>query len=123
MRYREPERRSRRDLEADLGASSSDVVAAALMDCASFEPAEWAVDRILDASRDTRIDVVRAALAAIGVLARRLALPTDRRIWATLLRGLDDAELAGIAEDVVDDLELYGTTGRRGPDARFESDG
>ena len=123
MIYRESEDRPRAELEVDLSAASGEVVAAALLDCASFESADWAVARILGATRDPRKEVVRTALTALGVLARRRELPTDRRIWAALLHALDDPELVGTAEDVMDDLELYGTTGRSSHQAGRESDG
>lgn len=122
MMYREPSKRPRSELEVDLSASSGDVVAAALLDCANFESTDWAVERLLSASQDQRVEVARAAVTGFGAIARRLELPTDRRIWAALLRALDDSKLSGTAEDVIDDLELYGTVGLRSRRWRPESD-
>lgn len=80
MRYEEPQKRARLDLEVDLSAASSDVVAAALVDAAHHGDAEWAQQRLLVATSDQRLDVARTALLGFGILARRGALRSDRRV-------------------------------------------
>jgi len=109
--YREPESRSRAEVEVDLCAASVDVVAVALIDAAHFEDVGWAVDRMIEACADERIDVVRAALVGIAAIARRELLPTDRRVWRAILDASRIPEIAGVAEDVMDDLEIYGSQG------------
>jgi len=111
--YREPQRRPRGELEADLAAVSSDLVATALIDAAFFEDVEWAFEHLLRASGDHRPEIVRVALLGFGALVRRGELPTDRRVWEVLIRALEDPDLAGTAEDTIDDIEMYGTLGRR----------
>lgn len=121
MIYREPQRRDRAALEADLGATSPDIVAAALVDAAHYSDASWVIGYLLDAVEDSRDGVTKAGLAALAALARRGVMPSDRRVWQTVLRCLDHPDHAGLAEDVLDDLEVYGTAGSR--DRRPESGG
>lgn len=113
MRYEEPKPRPRHELEAELAAATGDVVAAALIDASQYESADWVVERLLLASGDDRREVVIAALTGFAALARRGELRTDRRIWRVLLRATDESEFAGVAEDTIDDLELYGMLGHR----------
>jgi len=116
MKYVEPQDRAEDELLRDLNDSSVGIVTRALMDCAHFRDGAWTVEHILPFLRDPRADVARTAVLAFGILAVRRSLPTDRRIWAALLAALDDPELAGTADDVLSDLEMFGTTGRSSPD-------
>ena len=111
--YREPEPVTRSQLEIDLSAASADVVADALISSAYFEEPSWALEQLLNASNDQRPDVIIAALMGFYAMARRGLLPTDRQIWRALLHAADNPDFAGVAEDVMDDLEIFGTTGSR----------
>lgn len=111
--YKEPEPVTRSQLEIDLSAASSDVVADALISSAYFEDPSWALEQLLSASNDQRPEVVIAAIMGFSAIARRGLLPTDRQIWRTLLDAADNPDFAGVAEDVMDDLEIFGTTGSR----------
>ena len=111
--YREPEPATRSQLEIDLSAASADVVADALTSSAYFEEPSWALEQLLSASNDQRSEVIMAALMGFSAIARRGLLPTDRRIWRALLAATDNPDVAGVAQDVMDDLEIFGTTGFR----------
>ena len=111
--YREPEPATRSQLEIDLSAASADVVADALISSAYFEEPSWALEQLLSASNDQRSEVIMAALMGFSAIARRGLLPTDRRIWRALLAATDNPDVAGVAQDVMDDLEIFGTTGSR----------
>jgi len=109
--YREPDHRGRSELEADLGAVSDEVVAVALIDAAHHASPDWAIEKLLVATGDDRPVVAKAAVVGIGALARREVLTADRRVWLALFRALEIPELAGVAGDTLDDIEIYGTVG------------
>ena len=111
--YKEPEPATRSQLEIDLSAASADVVADALISSAYFEEPSWALEQLLSASNDQRPEVIMAALMGFSAIARRGLLPTDRRIWRALLAATDNPDFTGVAEDVMDDLEIFGMTGSR----------
>ena len=111
--YKEPEPAARSQLEIDLSAASADVVADALISAAYFEEPSWALKQLLSASSDQRPEVVISALMGFSTIARRGLLPTDRQVWRALLDAADNPDFAGVAEDVMDDLEIFGTTGSR----------
>lgn len=121
MMYREPADRARAELEVDLAAASPEIVAAAVIDGAHFQAPEWVLGEMLAAIDDERAEVVRAGLAGLATLARRGKMPADRRVWRKVLLHCDHAEFAGLAEDVLDDMEVYGMIGAR--DRSSKSDG
>ena len=110
--YRETDSRSRSEFIAALASDQAGEVSTAIIDLAHHEDPEWALDQLLSLCSDTRAGVVKAALSGFGILSRRQVLPVDRRIWMTLLAKSADPAFSGIADDAMDDIEMFGMTGR-----------
>lgn len=105
--YSEPESRSRSEIEVDLAATDSAIVAQALVDAAHFIDGDWAEDRALESMRDDRPAVRRTAVVALAVLARRGVLRRDAGFWSAIEEAQADPGLVGTIDDLLDDIRIY----------------
>jgi len=109
LRYEETAPIARQAAESAIASEDSTSAARALIRVGLWEPErQWAERFCVGGLRDQRGEVRRAALIALGHLARRhhalqldLVLPAVQR----LLR--DHPDLAGSADDMLDDIRMY----------------
>jgi hypothetical protein len=109
-RYVQPERRTRSELERAFSISDNIEICQALIDMAYFETdGRWALERAVEFTRRSDVDVVNAAMTAIGHLARLHRGLSFEDASARLRELQKDAHTAIRAKYALEDIARFHT--------------
>ncbi len=108
LRYEEPQPISRKEVESALASENPEVAAKALIRMALWEPDwEWAEHTCLAALQNRNVEIKKAALTAIGHVARLHHVLHLEAVIPVVKQLLDDPSCQGIAEDALDDISIF----------------
>lgn len=108
MRYREPEPLTVADAQPLVASDDPDVVRDALVRIvhSPLDPA-WIEAQLLDATRADDPAVRGTAATCLGHLARIHGRVSTKKALPALRRLLKDPATAGVAEDALEDIQLF----------------
>lgn len=108
MRYEEPEPITEHDAQPALGSDDVDLVCRTLVRVVhSPLDAAWIERQCLEATKSEHPEVRRTAATCLGHLARIHGRVDLKKVMPALRRLLKDPTTAGVAEDTLEDLQLF----------------
>ena len=99
---------TREEAEAELASGKSERMCRALVRATlSAEDLGWAEEKCIQLARDQSLEVRGAALTCLGHIARIRRSVDLSRVRPILEEASQDPDLAGMVEDVWDDIEMF----------------
>ena len=115
MKYEELAPISRDEFREAVSGPRLELAARAILQMALHEPdLAWAEQACLLALQDSRQEVKAAAIAGLGHLARIHGALSDPAVIEELRKLTHDPKLSGIAEDALDDIQIFASSHTRG---------